>query len=319
MRSIFKSLLVFGLVSLSLARPQDNILQGRAGHDDGDDHDSNDDSHTSTSSAAASTATGSVTSANTALVGMQGDSVCTGLMCIGGFVNGTSVTYTLQSQSSSSVGWMAMGFGSQMANTPMVIMWPNSDGKITLSQRKSTGEFMPTVDSSPPRTATAQAALSTASGSNPKLVFTIPQDSTVGKSIIWAYGNTNPGSDAVDATLVQHLNSGPTSLNLANTLAASDRDPTDPAVSTLAGGTTSDSGSGSGSSGSVVIPLLNYQKMLIAHGVLCTIGFLLLLPAGALLARYLRSFSNAWFKGHWIIKLLSVCHHLYFSRGVNSF
>lgn len=184
----------------------------------------------------------------------------------------------------------------------MVIMWPNSDGSITLSQRKAPGEIMPTVDSSPPRTATAQAAMSTTSGSNPKLVFTIPQDSSVGTSIIWAYGSTNPDSSAVDAMLVQHLNSGPTSLNLANTLASSDRDPTDPAVSTLAGGSASDSGSGT-SSGSVMIPLLPYQKMLIAHGVLCTIGFLFLLPAGALLARYLRSFSGAWFKGHWIIQV----------------
>ena len=189
-----------------------------------------------------------------------------------------------------------------MANTPMVIMWPNSDGTITLSQRKATGEVMPLVDSSPPRIATAQASLSTTSGSNPKLVFTIPQDSSVGNTIIWAYGSTNPGSSAEDATLVQHLNSGPMAFNLANTLSSSDRDPTDPAVSTLSGGSTSGSGSGSGS-GSTMVPLLPYQKMLIAHGVLCTIGFLFLLPAGALLARYLRSFSNTWFKGHWVIQV----------------
>ena len=161
---------------------------------------------------------------------------------------------------------------------------------------------MPLVDSSPPRIATAQASLSTTSGSNPKLVFTIPQDSSVGNTIIWAYGSTNPGSSAEDATLVQHLNSGPMAFNLANTLSSSDRDPTDPAVSTLSGGSTSGSGSGSGS-GSTMVPLLPYQKMLIAHGVLCTIGFLFLLPAGALLARYLRSFSNTWFKGHWVIQV----------------
>lgn len=45
------------------------------------------------------------------------------------------------------------GFGSQMANTPMVIMWMNSDGSATLSQRKAPTEVMPTVDPSPPRTA----------------------------------------------------------------------------------------------------------------------------------------------------------------------
>ncbi len=52
------------------------------------------------------------------------------------------------------------GFGSQMANTPMVIMWINSDGTATLSQRKAPSEVMPTVDSSPPRTATMATKLS---------------------------------------------------------------------------------------------------------------------------------------------------------------
>ena len=32
------------------------------------------------------------------------------------------------------------------------------------------------------------------------------------------------------------------------------------------------------------------------------ISFLVLLPAGALLARWLRTFSHHWFKGHWIIQ-----------------
>ena len=66
------------------------------------------------------------------------------------------------------------GFGTQMANTPMVIMWPNSDGSITLSQRRAPGEIMPTVDSSPPRVASADAAASDLSGTQPKLTFTIP-------------------------------------------------------------------------------------------------------------------------------------------------
>jgi len=40
-----------------------------------------------------------------------------------------------------------------MADTPMVIMWPNSDGNITLSQRSAPSEVMPTVDKNPPRVA----------------------------------------------------------------------------------------------------------------------------------------------------------------------
>lgn len=190
-----------------------------------------------------------------------------------------------------------------MANSPMVIMWPNSDGSITLSQRKTSAEVMPTVDPNPPRTATLQTSLSSLTGSNPKLVYTIPADSETTQGIIWAFGNVNPDDKAVDATLVQHLLSGPTQLNLGNTLSASSNDPTNP-ISSLSG--SSSPGSGSGSSTTPVaptIPLLPYQKILVAHAIMCVIGFLFLLPAGALLARYLRAFNNTWFKGHWVIQL----------------
>lgn len=61
-----------------------------------------------------------------------------------------------------------------MANTPMVIMWSNSDGTMTLSQRKAPQEVMPTVDPSPPRVATANTAASDLTGSLPKVAFTIP-------------------------------------------------------------------------------------------------------------------------------------------------
>jgi len=45
---------------------------------------------------------------------------------------------------------------------------------------------------------------------------------------------------------------------------------------------------------------LPYQKLIVGHGILCAVGFLFFLPAGALLARYLRTFSPTWFRGHWI-------------------
>ncbi|KAM5533724.1 hypothetical protein V8D89_012597 [Ganoderma adspersum] len=52
----------------------------------------------------------------------------------------------------------------------------------------------------------------------------------------------------------------------------------------------------------IVIPLLPFEKFIIAHAVLCVIGFLGLLPLGALVARYTRTFSPNWFKAHWIIQ-----------------
>ena len=42
--------------------------------------------------------------------------------------------------------------------------------------------------------------------------------------------------------------------------------------------------------------------MVIAHGILCLVGFLFFLPLGALIARYLRTSSSAWFKAHQTIQ-----------------
>ncbi|KAI0369695.1 hypothetical protein BV20DRAFT_1053069 [Pilatotrama ljubarskyi] len=214
-------------------------------------------------------------------------------MCISGVVNGTTTRYVLQSKGIQELGWMAMGFGSFMANTPMVIMWPNSDGSMTLSQRMAPGEVMPTVDPSPPRVATADPSTSDLTGSQPKMSFTIPSDSSASGTIIWAFGTINPDDAAIDATLQQHLESNPVSLDL--TASASD-------AATLAHLASPASDPNAGSGAPVDQPLLPFQKMIIAHGLLCTIGFLMLLPAGALLARYARTFTNAWFTGHWIFQ-----------------
>lgn len=47
-----------------------------------------------------------------------------------------------------------------MLNSPMVIMWANDDGTITLSQREASAYSMPQVVSSPDRVATLSESLS---------------------------------------------------------------------------------------------------------------------------------------------------------------
>jgi hypothetical protein len=186
---------------------------------------------------------------------------------------------------------MAIGFGSQMANTPMIIMWMNSDGTATLSQRKAPTEVMPTIDSNPPRKASFSSALSVLSSSKPSLAFTLPSNSDTSQSLIYAVGTTNPGSSSVSASLVQHLDYGALQLDLTKETSASTTYPP-----TATGSSTS--------AGVADIPLLPYQKMIIAHAIFCVVGFLLFLPAGALLARYLRTFipGPMWFKGHAILQ-----------------
>lgn len=55
------------------------------------------------------------------------------------------------------------GFGTLMENSAMVIMWWNSDGSMTLSQRNAPGDVEPTPDSDPPRVAAKYAVLSSVS------------------------------------------------------------------------------------------------------------------------------------------------------------
>ncbi|KAJ7587081.1 hypothetical protein C8J56DRAFT_91195 [Mycena floridula] len=181
---------------------------------------------------------------------------------------------------------MGMGFGSQMTGSSMVIMWSNSDGSITLSQRKATGESEPPVDANPSTVATLATDLSVTSGTV-QFVYTMPSTSATSQNIIFAFGGTNPRNPAVDASLEEHLDYGNAKLDLTKVISSS-----------------SDGGYGGGSGDSSTTietePLLPYQRLIVVHAILCVIGFLLFLPAGALLARYLRTSSPSWFMGHWI-------------------
>ncbi|CAA7268259.1 unnamed protein product [Cyclocybe aegerita] len=55
---------------------------------------------------------------------------------------------------------------------------------------------------------------------------------------------------------------------------------------------------------SVQIPLSDLERRARNHAILCTIGFLILLPIGVLVARYTRTLPYRWFWAHWITQLL---------------
>ncbi|KAF9258844.1 hypothetical protein L218DRAFT_948046 [Marasmius fiardii PR-910] len=228
-------------------------------------------------------------------------------MCITASLNGTTVEYILSSRGRTP-GWMAMGFGNTMVGSPMVIMWANSDGTFTISQRQASGYTEPQVVDSPPRTASLSSpessvsAFSDATG-DIRYAFTIPHDGKTTPNLIWAFGTTNPGSSDARATLVQHIDGGSTVLDLSKTVSPE-----------------SGSNTPSGNSGDISIPLQRYQKLIIAHAIFCLFGFLFFLPAGALLARYLRTFTNVWFKGHWILQwlLAGLCIVIGTALGIRS-
>jgi len=47
-----------------------------------------------------------------------------------------------------------------------------------------------------------------------------------------------------------------------------------------------------------------FKKDASVHGLLAGLSFLVILPAGVLIARYLRTFTNRWYTAHWIINLV---------------
>ncbi|KAH8106539.1 hypothetical protein DFH11DRAFT_1638524 [Phellopilus nigrolimitatus] len=52
------------------------------------------------------------------------------------------------------------------------------------------------------------------------------------------------------------------------------------------------------------LSFVEIKEQLKKHALLCSIGFLILLPIGSLVGRYLRTFSGNWFWAHWIIQFL---------------
>lgn len=229
-----------------------------------------------------------------------GDVQCTDAMCIGATVNGNNIDYVMQSTGSQKLGWMAMGFGSHMVGSPMVIMWPNPDGSITISQRQAKSESLPAVVANPPRAATVSKDLSAASGQQPKLAYTIPADTNMQPELIWAFGTDTPSSsNGATATFQQHLSMGTISLDLtksnnASILASPVLSLEQPSGSNGGSTPTAPKSKSSGPAPA--------EKVILAHAIVCSVAFLVVMPAGALLARYLRTFSNTWFKGHWILQ-----------------
>ncbi|KAF9448143.1 hypothetical protein P691DRAFT_670095 [Macrolepiota fuliginosa MF-IS2] len=52
------------------------------------------------------------------------------------------------------------------------------------------------------------------------------------------------------------------------------------------------------------IPLNSLEKQAKTHAILCTTGFLVLLPIGVLVARYTRTYTAKWWLAHWTIQFL---------------
>ncbi|QRV75581.1 cytochrome b561 domain-containing protein [Ceratobasidium sp. AG-Ba] len=251
----------------------------------------------------------------------NGGSFCTNVLCVGATISGGNTFYALNtSVPFNSLGWMAVwisGFGTGMVGSPMVILWPNADGTITLSQVRITAHAEPQVVSSPARVASLQTSFSTLTGSAVTLTFSMPSSGQTNEDMIYALSTQKPGSSDPAATLVEHNFKGTFQLDLTQTV---------PDLATpSATGTASATGSALPVPTQVnnqpfVLALTSTDKKFIAHGVLSALGFCFFLPIGVLQARFLRIWWPMWFKTHWIVQagLAGPCIVAGFALGVKA-
>ncbi|KAI0362696.1 hypothetical protein OH77DRAFT_1388365 [Trametes cingulata] len=251
---------------------------------------------------------------------LHGDSWCGTLMCVSATVNSSTVTYEMKSLNQ--LGWMAVyvvedrpqGFGTQMANTPLVIMWRNPDGSVSLSQRQATGLVEPVPMASPARRAVLSSSSSTTTSpsDSPILAFDIPADNQTAQMLIWAFGVTTPDADPA-SSIEQHLDAGRFSLDLAKTL---EDDPSPLTSASSPVGATQPIGSTqvptagaaprptSSQSSSPPPAPTHTSGLLVAHASFSAAGFLIFLPLGTLVARWTRVLTPRWFSAHWFINVV---------------
>lgn len=118
-------------------------------------------------------------------------------------------------------------------------------------------------------------------------------------------------------SLLVHVDSGNFTLDLSGTVdtdslpSSSEAQTPLPPPSTSTGASTGASPaptSGSGGTGDVdnggKQPFQTFEKLIIAHAVMATVGFLILLPLGGIIARWGRTFTEKWFYYHWKIQVI---------------
>ncbi|KAF7363263.1 Cytochrome b561 domain-containing protein [Mycena sanguinolenta] len=217
-----------------------------------------------------------------------GDSGCGLFFCLNVTVTDDIMTYQI-TPIFEPFGWVGLGFGRQMKDTHMVVVWEKEEDRSpVLSHRYGHGHVEPEVDEHPPRVAsivpasvTINPSIAHTHSNYSTIAFQIPLNRTNPKpgQVIWAYSLRQPGPYP-SAELLQHYAAGTIDM------------PLNKVVADLPGTIEN----------ALDNPLPRYQK-LIWHGILLSIGFLVLLPMGSLIARWGRTLTPRWFKAHRFLNL----------------
>ncbi|KAF8246272.1 CBD9-like protein [Wilcoxina mikolae CBS 423.85] len=225
-----------------------------------------------------------------------------------------------------SAGWSAVGIGSGMAGALIFVVYPSASGKnVTVSPRLGRGHSEPQYSSS------IQITLLDGSGVSGNTMTanfrcancrswsgnTLDTTSTK-QNFIWASG---PGdtikSDDESQNINQHFDKGNFQLNLVTATGGSGS--VNPFTSTSGSTGNSGTSTGSGSSStddsksgntggsSAAAPVTKATKVLIAHGVIMALTWVILFPLGAAFIRLLGNYLPNAFVMHRTLQLFNVC------------
>ncbi|KAF9466410.1 hypothetical protein BDZ94DRAFT_1251885 [Collybia nuda] len=248
---------------------------------------------------------------------IKGDSGCGYFLCVNATLNEEAniINYELTALNKP-FGWVGIGWGSKMDGADMVIMWKNLDGSTTLAQRRGMGHFEPLPVEYPARRANItepkitawHPSGSTTLGFSVRTYTALLEDPDYTEHLIWAYSMTRPDKDTW-SELMPHYTAGFFRLKLHKelpdhhyvpnpsrpTIDHTDADLADDANPSPPFYPTADPN-----------PLRRNEKIIIAHGVIASLGFLVILPAGALFARWARALTPKWFKAHQTLMLVAM-------------
>ncbi|KAJ6546480.1 hypothetical protein DFH09DRAFT_927084 [Mycena vulgaris] len=215
-----------------------------------------------------------------------GDSGCNLFFCLNITMGHDMMTYEV-TPVFEPFGWVGLGFGRMMKDTHMIVLWERSDGSPVLSQRYGVGHVEPVVERNPPRIATMVPPTVTSwhKGNYSTTAFQIPVNKTNPRpgQIIWAYSIRRPDDDDT-SDLTGHYVAGTVNMKIENPAPGHTIEPV------LAPQAPEDS-----------LGALPRHQKLIWHGLFLSVGFLVLLPAGSLVARWSRTFTPRWFKAHRVL------------------
>ncbi|CAG8586390.1 1210_t:CDS:2, partial [Scutellospora calospora] len=172
---------------------------------------------------------------------------------------------TFEMTAPSTIGWIAMGIGNSMIGSYMVMAWPTSTNSVAISQRVAYSYSVPTVTEH-------QSDITLLSSSGVKdnvftVVFTRPlvvtnsTITTASLDYIWALHTTSrPSDDPYTMTITRHNDLGHI---------------------TLTGG------------------LSNYDKYIIAHGLVMFFTWGVVIPGAVFIIRFTRNITNHFVPLHW--------------------